>query len=288
MKKLKFITLIIAILFLFVSCSINTSKIPETPNVAGVKIHFIDVGQGDAILIQYKDKNMLIDSSTNNEEKKFKSYITALNIKKLDAVVTTHPDEDHIGNMAWVIKNFDIGKFYAPKKTSTTKTFENMITELKNKNLKINVLKAGSSIEFSEDVKLEVFAPNSDNYGESNNNYSPVIKLTYGGNSALFTGDAEKESEKETLQKGYNLKSDILKVGHHGSSSSTSTDFLKAVSPRYAVISCGKDNKYGHPHKETINKLTNIKAEIYRTDQDSTITAVLDGQNITMTRARTN
>ena len=272
-----FLILLCSLLF---SCSnVNKNSSEDLTSLNAVKIHFIDVDQGDAILIQYKDKNMLIDSSTQKAEDKFLGYLKKQNIDEFDTVIATHPDEDHIGNMDLVIKNYTIKKFYAPKATSTTKAFESMITELKNKSLKINVLKAGSTIDFSNDVTLEVFAPNSDNY-EDSNNYSPIIKLTYGKNSALFTGDAEKLSEKETLQKGYNLKSDILKVGHHGSSTSTSKDFLKAVNPSIAVISCGKNNKYGHPHKETITTLKNNNIQYYRTDTDGTIVLILDGTNI--------
>ncbi|WP_238881339.1 ComEC/Rec2 family competence protein [Clostridium sp. YIM B02551] len=285
MKKLKFLSLLLVLTsLLFISCSKGNTISSETQTTSGVKIHYIDVGQGDAILIQYKDKNLLIDSSTSKEDKKFKNYINSLKIKKFDAIVATHPDEDHIGNMDWVIKNFDVGKFYAPKKKTTTAAFKDMVAELNNKDLKINVLKGGSTIDFSPDLKLDVFAPNSDNYGDDNNNYSAIIKLTYGNNTALFTGDAEKESEAETLQKGYNLKSDILKVGHHGSSTSTSKNFLQAVNPKYAIISCGKDNKYGHPHKETIDKLKAAKVKYYRTDLDGTIIATLDGKTITFNK----
>lgn len=283
MKKISInilMTILILISTLLFSCnvsSIDNSTDSSTSNI--VKVHFIDVDQGDAILIQYKDKNMLIDSSTQKAEDKFLSYLKKLKIQKFDAVIATHPDEDHIGNMDEVIKNYQVTKFYSPKATSTTKAFESMITQLKNKNLKINVLKAGSTLDFDSDIKLEVFAPNSASY-EDANNYSPIIKLTYGKNSILFTGDAEKLSEKETLKKGYDLKSDVLKVGHHGSSTSTSKDFLKAVSPNIAVISCGKNNKYGHPHKETIQALNDSKVKYYRTDLDGSIVLLLDGTNI--------
>lgn len=264
--------------FLF-SCDLASIDKSDSTTSNMVKVHFIDVDQGDAILIQYKDKNMLIDSSTQKAEDKFLDYLKKLNIKKFDAVIATHPDEDHIGNMDEVIKKYSITNFYAPKATSTTKAFESMIRELKNKDLKIKPLKAGSTIDFDSDVQLEVFAPNSDSY-EDANNYSPIIKLTYGSNSMLFTGDAEKFSEKETLKKGYNLESDVLKVGHHGSSTSTSKDFLNAVNPSIAIISCGKNNKYGHPHKETIKALEDSKVKYYRTDLDGTIVLVSDGSNI--------
>lgn len=285
MKKVSFKMYPVLVLMLsvfLVSCSsksTNTIKNNESSVFSGVKIHFIDVDQGDAILVQYKDKNMLIDSSTQKAEEKFIKYLNPLKIKTFNTVIATHPDEDHIGNMDLVIKNYNIENFYAPKATSNTKAFESMVLELKSKDLKIKPLKAGSTITFHEDIRLEVLAPNSDKY-EDSNNYSPIIKLTYGKNSVLFTGDAENLSEKETLQKGYDLKADVLKLGHHGSSTSTSKDFLKAVNPSMAVISCGKDNKYGHPHKETLKILNDNKIKYYRTDLDGTIVLILDGNEI--------
>jgi competence protein ComEC len=286
MKKLYHISiiLILTLCLTLLGCSNATTTNTSSNNTASkFVVNYIDVGQGDSILIQTNDKTMLIDAGPKENEDKLLTYLKKLNIKKLDYVVTTHPHEDHIGGMTSVIKDYSIGKFYAPKVTTTTKTFQNMILALKDKNLKINILKPGmgSDINLGENTKVEVFSPNSEKY-EDLNNYSPIIKVSYGRNSFLFTGDAEKLEEKEVLQKNYDIKADVLKVGHHGSSSSTGKDFLSKVSPSIAVISCGKGNDYGHPHKETLKTLEQLKVKVYRTDLSGTIVITSDGNNISV------
>lgn len=184
----------------------------------------------------------------------------SINITKLDYVIATHPHEDHIGSMDDVINNIRVGTFYSPKVTTTTKTYENMITALKSKNLKLTLPKVGDALTIGN-ATLTFLAPNSDRY-EDLNNYSIVVKLKYGNNSFIFMGDAEDVSEGEILQKQLDIQADVLKVGHHASHSSTTQAFLDKVNPKYAVISCGKDNDYGHPHKETLDKL-NAKILIY-------------------------
>ncbi|MBK1813685.1 MBL fold metallo-hydrolase [Clostridium sp. YIM B02505] len=290
MKKLFRLPIIIILsLSLFIAgCSnsktnTNTSNASNTLISEKLVVHYIDVGQGDSILIQTKEKNFLIDAGPKENEDKLLSYLKKLNIKRLDYVIATHPHEDHIGGMTNIIKAYDIGKFYAPKVTNTTKTFQNMMLALKDKNMNVNVLKPGmgGNIDLGENTKVEVFSPNSSKYDDLNN-YSPIIKVTYGKNSFLFTGDAEKLEENEVLQKKYDIKADVLKVGHHGSSSSTGRDFLSKVSPSIAVISCGKDNDYGHPHKETLKTLGDGKVKVYRTDVSGTIVIISDGNNVTV------
>lgn len=281
-SHLKIITALLLSVFIFAACSSSNSTVDtsNTDTKNSIKISYIDVGQGDSALIQVNGKNLLIDAGTNESTNKLISYLDKQNIKKLDYVVATHPHEDHIGGMDTVIKKYDIGQFYAPKKLTNTKTFESMISALKSKNLKINVAKAGVNLDLGKNVKCEMVAPNSDNYGDNLNNYSAVIKITYGNSKFLFTGDAEKLNEKEILDKNYDISSDVLKVGHHGSSSSSSKSFLDKVSPKIAIISCGKNNDYGHPHRETINELTKRKIQIYRTDVDGTIVLKSDGNKI--------
>ena len=250
----------------------------ETQKTLGdLKIHYIDVGQGDSELIQVDGKNILIDAGTS--DKKALDYLKSIGVTKIDYAIATPPHEDHSGSMDDVINNLKFGTFYAPKATTTTKTFENMVDALKNKNLKMNVPKVGDQITVG-DATLTFLAPNSAKY-EDLNNYSVVCKLKYGNTSFIFMGDAEDISEGEILQKQLDIQADVLKVGHHGSHSSTTQAFLDKVNPKYAVISCGKDNDYGHPHKETLDKLNAKNINIFRTDLEGTIIATSDGTNIT-------
>lgn len=264
----------------FISCSGTTNEqVINNDNL--FVVHYIDVGQGDSILIQVNNKNMLIDSGPKSSKRDLIKYLDSQKIQKIDYLIATHPHEDHIGNMAEIIKKYNIENFYAPKVTHTSKTFESMIDELKSKNMKIKILKEGTdTINLGENTTFFVYSPINDNYDDLNN-YSPIIKISYKNNSFLFTGDAEELSEKEVLNKGYNLKSDVLKVGHHGSSSSTCNRFLEEVNPSIAIIMVGNDNDYGHPNEETLNCLYNNNIKLYRTDLNKTIILYSDGNNIT-------
>lgn len=278
----KIILVLVVILSLsFAACSSESSS-KKAPISTGneLKVHFIDVGQGDSILVQFKDKNLLIDAGPRSSSNDLLKYLKGINLTKLDYVVATHPHEDHIGGMPEIIKNFEIGEFYAPKKQASTKIFQTMVEDLKKKNHKINVAKAGVSLDMDSDISVEMIAPNSSDY-ENVNNYSAVIKVTYKDTSFLFTGDAEKLSEKEILQKKYDIKADVLKLGHHGSSTSSSKEFLDKVNPKIAVASLGKDNDYGHPHKEIIKAMKDRNITFYRTDELGTIVLKSDGKNIT-------
>ena len=256
----------------------NTQKAEPTPIL---KVHYLDVGQADCILIQTPSKkNMLIDAGNNEDSATILSYLKALNIKKIDILIGTHPHEDHIGSMDTVIKSFDIGAIYMPKVSTTTKTFEDVLLAIKAKGLKVTTATAGIKIEIDPKLRIEMLAPNSSKYDDLNN-YSAAIKVIYGKTSFLFDGDAEDISEKEMLAKNYDLKADVLKIGHHGSNSSTTPAFLKAVSPKYAIISVGKGNDYGHPTKATIDKLASAKVQVYRTDLNGTIIATSNGDTIT-------
>lgn len=272
MRKTKRI-LSVLLTILFAVALISCQKSAQSNNI---KIHYIDVGQGDCELIQIEDKNILIDSGTS--DKKALDYLKSIGIKKIDYVIATHPHEDHIGSMDDVIKAFDIGTFYTPKATTTTKTFENMVKALKAKDLKMTVPKVGEKITIGN-ATLTFLAPNNDKY-EDLNNYSIVVKLKYGNNSFIFMGDAEDISEGEILKKQLDIKADVIKVGHHGSHSSTTKEFLDKINPKYAVISCEKGNDYGHPHKETLTKLNGKNINVFRTDLNGTIIAESDGKEI--------
>ena len=264
---------------LLIGCNTLTSDNGHVDSTKMI-VHYIDVGQGDSILIQVNNKNLLIDAGPNSDKKKLLNYLSSLNLDKLDYVIATHPHEDHIGNMDNVINNYNVLAFYAPKVQTTTKTFEKMVDSLKSKNLKINVIKKGTdSIDLGENTKVTVFSPTKDSY-EDLNNYSPVIKIQYGKTSFLFTGDAQKDVEKEILASNEDISADILKVGHHGSSTSTTNDFLKKVNPSIGVISVGQDNTYNHPNDDTIKRLNENKVTIYRTDKDGTVVFSSDGSKI--------
>lgn len=277
-KKIIYITLNFLLILILFQCSIETNKNIVSDNIKGMNVHFIDVGQGDSILIQVNSKNLLIDSGPSASKDKLVKYLNSLKISKLDYIIATHPHEDHIGNMSYIIDNFEVLNFYAPKVNSNTKAFETMVESLVIKDLKIKVLKPNiKSIDLGENTKVDVFSPISNEY-ENLNNFSSIIKISYGTTSFLFTGDSEELSEKEVLTQGYDLKSDVLKVGHHGSSSSTSKRFLDAVDPYIAVISAGKDNSYGHPSQEVLSRLKDLT--IYRTDLNGNILIKSDGYSL--------
>lgn len=247
-----------------------------------MEVHIIDVGQGDSSLIISGDGVILIDAGPGSAEQSLHDYLNDVGITRIDYAIFTHPDEDHIGGADMIMKDFDVKNVIMPNCVKTTKTYENMISAIEASDA--DVIQAVSGTEYAlGDIKFKVLAPNSDSYDDTNN-YSVVIKLSYGNSTFMFTGDAEKDSESEILNT-YNaaeLDCDFLKVGHHGSTTSTSKAFLTAVSPSIASISCGEGNKYGHPHTETLEKLKKAGVEVYRTDLLGTIVFVCDGQTITV------
>lgn len=257
----------------------STEVIPAKSVKGQLKIHFIDVGQADSILIQQGKAAMLIDAGNNPDSSLVKNYISEQGITKLDYVVGTHPHEDHIGGLDYVINSFEIGKIYMPKATSNTITFQDVVSAIKAKGMKPTVPTVGEVFKVG-DATATILAPSSSSY-EDINNTSIVIRLTYGNNSFMFDGDAEDVSENEMLLKDLNVKADLWKLGHHGSSSSTTQDMLNKVNPKYAIISVGKGNTYGHPTQQTMSKLKAKNILVYRTDENGTIVATSDGKNIT-------
>ena len=248
-----------------------------------MKVHYIDVGQGDATLIQVNGQNLLIDAGPNKSSDNLVKYIKDLGVSTIDHVVATHPHEDHIGGMDEIFAEFEVKNFYSPKVEHTTKTFEKMMQAVSNEGLKVTTIKAGdnSKINLGDGTKVEIFSPVSETY-DNLNDYSPIMKITFGENSFLFTGDAEKLVEKQVLANGENLNSDVLKVGHHGSTTSSSEDFIKEVSPEIAVIPVGEGNDYGHPHKEILELLQKNNIELLRTDLEGTVVLESDGNTISV------
>ncbi|MDU6543065.1 MBL fold metallo-hydrolase [Clostridium sp.] len=257
----------------------NNSETVNTSVTGELKVHFIDVGQADSILIQQGNESMLIDAGNNDDENTLKNYLAGLGVKELKYAIATHPHEDHIGSMDYIMNSLKVGQIYAPKVTTTTKTYENLVNSVKNKGMQFKVPIVGETFYVGQ-AKCTILAPNSSSYDDLND-YSIVVKVEFGNNSFLFTGDAGEVSEKEMLSNGLELKADVLKVGHHGSRTSSSDAFLNTVNPKYAVISVGKDNDYGHPNAEALNRLSSRGAAIYRTDLNGTIVATSNGNNIT-------
>lgn len=248
-------------------------------------VYFLDVGQADSILIRTGNNNMLIDAGNNEDGALIVSYLKELGVEQLDYVVGTHPHEDHIGGMDDIINNFDIETYMMPDVLSTTKTFEDVLTALSNNNLTYLVPKEGSSYDLgSADVKIIYVGEE----GGDLNDASVVLKLTYGDNSFLFTGDATSNVEEELLESNANIKSDVLKVAHHGSDYSSTNEFIDAVNPEYAVISVGKNNSYNHPSLNTLEKFNKRNIKVYRTDEDNTIIFTSNGSDLTITTESTN
>jgi len=258
----------------------ETTDPADTPEAEGeLKVHFLDVGQGDSILITTGSDAMLIDVGDRDSGSVVVNYLKKQGVERLKYLILTHPHADHIGGAAEVINAFEIEKIIMPKAEHTTKTFENLLVTIRSKGMKITTPVPGDEYELGSS-RFKILAPNSSNY-ESLNDYSVVIRLTFGNTAFLFTGDAESTSESQILSKNFEVKSDVLKVGHHGSASSTSERFLKSVSPKYAVISVGKGNSYGHPTQEVLERLNSYGVKVYRTDEVGTIVATSDGANIT-------
>ena len=238
-------------------------SIADTVATREMKVTFLDVGQGDCTIVQTEGHNMLIDAGNNDQGESVVAYLLKNGIDTLDYLILTHPDADHIGGADDVLENIDVQMVLMPDVANDTITYLEVIDDIK---------------EFN----IQIVYPDEELVDQSDLNSSSVgIKLNHGINSFVMCGDAEEKSE-ETMAKhfGSELECDVLKCGHHGSSTATSDEFLKATDPTWAVISCGVDNQYGHPHWETIEKLENDDVQIYRTDQMGTIIAISDGENI--------
>ena len=241
-----------------------------------VEVHFIDVGQGDSIYIKTPTQDILIDAGERGDT--VVEYLNSQNVDELELVIGTHPHSDHIGGLVNVFREIPVKEVMDPGIVHTSKTFEDYLTLIDEKNMIFTVVRAGTKRTYDDGAILEILSPS--NPGEDNlNDASIVARLTYGDISLLLTGDAEVPSEKKMLDAGYQLKSTVLKAGHHGSVTSTSDDFLKAVSPETVIIMCGTDNSYGHPHKETLEKLEKAEIDVFRTDLHGTIVLETNGMD---------
>ena len=251
---------------------------------SNLEVYYFDVGQADSILIRENDNNILIDAENNEDSEKLVNYLkNDLNIEKFNMVVGTHPHEDHIGGLDNVIDSFDIDTILMPNATSTSKTFENVLDSIEKKDYKITVPKINEEFNYNN-INIKVLYTGTDE--KDLNNTSIVLKLTYQNNKFLFMGDATSKVEKKLLNE--DIKSDVLKIGHHGSEYSTTKNFLDKVNPQYAIIEVGKNNTYKHPKEITLDKLNKKNIKIYRTDIDGTIKVVSDGNNLKFETLRTD
>ncbi|MGE7692194.1 MBL fold metallo-hydrolase [Lysinibacillus sp. NPDC097214] len=274
MKKL--IVMLLCI-FVLAGCTetSNTKKVSVTAG-HGMRVHFIDVGQGDSIFIESPNgKTMLVDGGVKGAGQKVVSYLKELGVNKLDIVVATHPDADHIGGLIPVLNSIDIGQFYDSGKVHTSQTFEEMLTLIDTKNIPYNVPKTGDRIAFDDDINVKVL--NANENATDNNDASIVLKLAYGNVSFLLTADAGIALEKEMMQD--DVKATILKAGHHGSNTSSSAEFIQKVHPEVTILSYGEGNKYGHPHAEVVERLQAIGSKIYATAEVGTVIVSTDGVN---------
>jgi beta-lactamase superfamily II metal-dependent hydrolase len=281
------VLVVIAAAVLF--AGIQTGIIPnpfakQEPQGDSCRVHYIDVGQGDCELIECGGKYMLIDAGENGHETEVLNYLNSLGVTKLDYVVASHQHSDHIGGLAEVLSEFEVATVIMPKltkeQTPTNSTYYEFINAVKESGAKAVYAKVGASYELGGGT-FEILGPVTDD-AEDINSMSIVARFDYGSNSFLFTGDAEKDEEGEILETGANLDCDVLKVGHHGSTTSSGKKFLKAVSPSICVIPCGADNKYGHPHDEIVELLGKYTDDTYRTDICGDIVITSDGTTLTV------
>ncbi|MDE6999868.1 MAG: MBL fold metallo-hydrolase [Lachnospiraceae bacterium] len=244
---------------------------------AKMEVHFIDVGQGDSTLITCDGHAMLIDAGDYSKGTAIQNYLQKQKVKKLDYLILTHPDSDHIGGAPVIITKFEIDKVFMSNYEKDNKTYLKLIQALDNKRLKYTTPKVGTQYTLGT-AKITILAPNGEY--DNPNDASVALMIQNGETRFLFTGDAGEDAERDMLETDMGLSADVLKAGHHGSRTSTSGKFFEAVSPSCAVISCGEDNSYGHPHAETLNTFRMNGVKVYRTDEDGTIIAVSDGKKV--------
>ena len=251
-----------------------------------ITVKILNIGQGDAILIQTGEQTALVDTSDVDERDKLRAELKKADVKKIDTIILTHPHADHIGGMDILLDEYAVGIVYDNGMPSTSKLFLGYVKKLKEKKIERKGLVAGDRVDLGGGAVFEVLAPSAQLVKEGNvkgykhdpNNESVVGRLVFGNFTMMLTGDAEKKEEHDILAAGSNVQSQVLKSGHHGSKTSSSADFLRAVQPEAAVISCGVNNDYGHPHKETMKKYHALNIPIYVTAENGTITVTSDGK----------
>ena len=266
----------------------SASASPSTPAPAsaqpvsgdGLTVHFIDVGQADCALLECAGQTMLIDGGNAEDSSLVVSYLKGQSVEYLDYVVCTHAHEDHVGGLSGPLNTCTVGQVFAPVTQYDSKVFSNFVKYTEQQGLEITVPQADSTFPLGG-AQVTVLGPRREY--EDTNNTSIVLRVDYGETSFLFTGDMESAAEQDLLADGCDLDATVLKVGHHGSSTSSSYVFLREVMPTYAVISVGRDNSYGHPHEEVMSRLYDAQVTVYRTDEQGTVVAFSDGETVTFT-----
>ena len=281
-KGIASIILSILIIIAFIYSEYSESIKETTPVTTDLIIEYLDVGQGDSILITTNNHNMLIDAGNNKDGKLLVNYFKEKNIKEFEYVIGTHPHEDHIGGMDNILKNFKVDKIYMPNVTTNYKTYTEIIDYLNKNNQEITIPYIGEIFYLGE-AKIRVIYTGTD--PDNINNDSIILKLTFGNYNFLFTGDTTKEIEDTLLNE--NIESDVIKIAHHGSPYSNSLAFLKKVNPKYAIISVG-DNDYNQPSDIILNRLKLMNIETYRTDKQGTIVIQTNGEEIKISTKKTN
>ena len=278
----------------FAGCS--SAPASDTAHTAAgtITVKVLNIGQGDSILIQTGEKTVLVDTSDVDERDKLRTELKKADVKKIDTIILTHPHADHIGGMDVLLDEYPVGMVYDNGMPSTSKLFLGYVKKLKEKKIERKGLVAGDRVDLGGGAVFEVLGPSAELVKEGNvkgykhdpNNESVVGRLVFGDFTMMLTGDAEKKEEQAILAAGGTVQSKILKSGHHGSKTSSSADFLRAVKPEAALISCGVNNDYGHPHKETMKKYHALNIPIYVTAENGTITVTSDGKTYKITPER--
>lgn len=261
-----------------------TSRVTETPESSMLEVHYIDVGQADAALAICGDDVMLIDGGNVADSDLIIAYLKKLNIQAIDYIICTHAHEDHVGGLSAPLSVMPVGAVYAPVTESDSKAYQIFKQKVHQQNSEIIHPTPAETIPLGN-ARVQFIAPITEDAGNLNNT-SIVLKVTHGKTSFLFTGDAETDEENDIINAGYDLSADVLKVGHHGSDGSTGYVWLREIMPKYAIISVGKDNSYGHPTETVLSRLRDADVKLYRTDLQGDIVVVSDGENITFTTSR--
>lgn len=274
---------LLSLLILLVGCASAPAPFGSVAGTSGdvpeFAVYYIDVGQADSALVVSGGETMLIDGGNTADSDLIYAFLKSHEITRLDFIVATHVHEDHVGGLAGALNYAGVGVAFCPVSEYDSGAFENFDAYLEKQNVAITVPNPGDTFTLG-DAAVEILAPVRE-YDEPNDT-SIVLKIVFGDTGFLFTGDAERPAEQDILEKDYDLSATVLKVGHHGSDTATTYPFLREIMPQYAIISCGSENSYGHPHKDLLSRLRDAGAAVYRTDLQGTITCVSDGRTVSI------